>query len=75
MSIEELVSLVDKAMSEHSHTKSLCIQVVPAENDSIRLMGQVSSYYLKSMVITVARKVCPDKELVFNDVVVAYHQE
>lgn len=69
-SIEELVSLVDKAMTEHSHTKSLCIQVI-SENDTIKLMGRVNSYFLKSVVITVARKACPHKELMFNDVVVA----
>jgi hypothetical protein len=74
MNIEEVASLVSKAMSEHSHTKSFCIRVM-SDNNTIKLLGQVSSYYQKSLVITVALKACPGKEVVFDDVVVARPSE
>lgn len=70
MTIEEVVSLVGKAVSEHSYTKAFRIQVVPAENNTIKLMGQVHTYFQKCLVITVARQVCKDRELAISDVVV-----
>jgi len=71
MTIGEVVSLVNKAVSEHAHTRTLRVQIVPAEDDTLRMLGEVHSYFQKSMLITVVRKVCPDKALAVGEVVVS----
>ena len=59
MNNPEIVLLVNKALADN----------VAHSADTFKLMGEVNSYFQKAVLISVFRKVCPDKDLTLEVVV------